>query len=371
MTPPPDPARSSRSRDGTSQLCVRECRSRGRRCAARLRGVPGRGPAVSRQPLRLAVLEAERTLAAAGVGVAAGRRRAARRARARASPRGQLLLQPLVDPRWCEAAARSWSSGGRPGSRCSTCSARPCSARSTVAVGPGVFTPRPETELLLEWGLRALADVRVAAGRGPVHGSGALALAVAASRPDAVVHAVEARPGGAGLGPAQHLRARRSRRHAGHAARGRRALDRPARRPRGPGRPGAVQPALRPRRHPGAARGGRRGTRRRRCSAARTGWRSSGRSSPRAAGLLRHGGRLAIEHDDTHGEPVPALLRRRRVLTDVEEHRDLAGRPRFATARRGSRRSRRVALVDAASCGSGTSAAEPRARADERAGVDR
>ena len=53
-----------------------------------------------------------------------------------------------------------------------------------------------------------------------------------------------------------------------------------------------------------------------------------------SAGLLRYGGTLAIEHDDTHGEVVPALLRRRRVLTDVEEHHDLAGRPRFATARR-------------------------------------
>jgi len=53
-----------------------------------------------------------------------------------------------------------------------------------------------------------------------------------------------------------------------------------------------------------------------------------------SAALLRYGGGLAIEHDDTHGETVPALLRRRRVLTDVEEHEDLAGRPRFATARR-------------------------------------
>ena len=53
-----------------------------------------------------------------------------------------------------------------------------------------------------------------------------------------------------------------------------------------------------------------------------------------SAGLLRYGGHLAIEHDDSHGEAVPAMLRRRRVLTDVEEHRDLSGRPRFATARR-------------------------------------
>jgi release factor glutamine methyltransferase len=59
-----------------------------------------------------------------------------------------------------------------------------------------------------------------------------------------------------------------------------------------------------------------------------------------SAALLRHGGWLAIEHDDTHGETVPALLRRRRVLADVEEHRDLAGRPRFVTARRAGLTSR-------------------------------
>jgi release factor glutamine methyltransferase len=53
-----------------------------------------------------------------------------------------------------------------------------------------------------------------------------------------------------------------------------------------------------------------------------------------AAGLLRYGGHLAIEHDADQGESVPELLRRRRVLTDVTDHADLTGRPRFATARR-------------------------------------
>ena len=53
-----------------------------------------------------------------------------------------------------------------------------------------------------------------------------------------------------------------------------------------------------------------------------------------AAGLLKVGGVLAIEHDDTHGETVPALLRARRVLTDVADHDDLTGRPRFVTATR-------------------------------------
>ena len=53
-----------------------------------------------------------------------------------------------------------------------------------------------------------------------------------------------------------------------------------------------------------------------------------------AAGLLKVGGVLAVEHDDTQGDSAPDLLRARRVLTDVVEHRDLAGRPRFVTATR-------------------------------------
>ncbi|MET0862981.1 MAG: peptide chain release factor N(5)-glutamine methyltransferase, partial [Nakamurella sp.] len=53
-----------------------------------------------------------------------------------------------------------------------------------------------------------------------------------------------------------------------------------------------------------------------------------------AAGLLKVGGVLAIEHDDTQGETVPALLRLRRVLTDVVDHEDMTGRPRFVTATR-------------------------------------
>jgi release factor glutamine methyltransferase len=50
--------------------------------------------------------------------------------------------------------------------------------------------------------------------------------------------------------------------------------------------------------------------------------------------LLREGGSIAIEHDDAHAIAVPAMLAARRVLTDVSDHADLTGRPRFATARR-------------------------------------
>jgi len=63
-----------------------------------------------------------------------------------------------------------------------------------VAVGPGVFVPRLETELLLEWGLRALVGLTKPLVVDLCTGSGALAAGVAASRPDAEVHAVELDP---------------------------------------------------------------------------------------------------------------------------------------------------------------------------------
>ncbi|SDT77240.1 release factor glutamine methyltransferase [Actinoplanes derwentensis] len=53
-----------------------------------------------------------------------------------------------------------------------------------------------------------------------------------------------------------------------------------------------------------------------------------------AARLLKPGGSLGIEHDDVHGEAVPALLRADGRFTEVTAHDDLTGRPRYATARR-------------------------------------
>ena len=64
-----------------------------------------------------------------------------------------------------------------------------------LAVGPGVFVPRPETELLAGWGIDAARTV-LETGRSPVvvdlcTGSGAIALAIAHEVPEAQVHAVE------------------------------------------------------------------------------------------------------------------------------------------------------------------------------------
>lgn len=53
-----------------------------------------------------------------------------------------------------------------------------------------------------------------------------------------------------------------------------------------------------------------------------------------AARLLRSGGHVGIEHDDVHGSAVPDLLAADGRFTEVTAHPDLAGRPRFATARR-------------------------------------
>ncbi|MEV0898657.1 peptide chain release factor N(5)-glutamine methyltransferase [Actinoplanes sp. NPDC049802] len=53
-----------------------------------------------------------------------------------------------------------------------------------------------------------------------------------------------------------------------------------------------------------------------------------------AAALLKPGGSVGIEHDDVHREAVPALLRADGRFTEVAAHEDLNGRPRYATARR-------------------------------------
>ena len=60
-----------------------------------------------------------------------------------------------------------------------------------LAVGPGVFIPRPETEWLLDWAVRHLADIAAPLVVDLCSGSGALAIAIAASVPAARVIAVE------------------------------------------------------------------------------------------------------------------------------------------------------------------------------------
>jgi release factor glutamine methyltransferase len=54
-----------------------------------------------------------------------------------------------------------------------------------------------------------------------------------------------------------------------------------------------------------------------------------------AARLLRTGGTVVVEHADLQGVSAPAVFAGTGRWTDVADHRDLAGRDRYLTARRG------------------------------------
>ncbi|APU13470.1 protein-(glutamine-N5) methyltransferase, release factor-specific [Actinoalloteichus sp. GBA129-24] len=203
----------------------------------------------------------------------------------------------------------------------------------TVSVGPGVFIPRPETELLLEWGLAALAGVSRPVVVDLCTGSGVLALGVANARPDAIVHAVEREPRAlAWVRKNADARAAEGdtpiRLHAGDVTDRATLAD----------LDGTVDLVLcNPPYVPLAAQVEPEVSEHDPFEAVFGGPDGLDVIRPvvsTAARLLRPGGGVAIEHDDTHGESVPALLAARKVLTDVAAHSDLAGRPRFATARR-------------------------------------
>ena len=196
-----------------------------------------------------------------------------------------------------------------------------------LAVGPGVFVPRPETELLAGWAIEAArALARPAVVVDLCTGSGAIAKAVADEVPDAEVHAVElderalawAERNLAGTGvdlrhgdlgtafddllgtvdvvvcnppyiplEAWESVAAEARDHDPHLAlfSGRDGLD-------------AMRVLER-----------------------------------RAALLLRPGGVVGAEHADVQGESAPGVFVGSGRWVEVTDHRDLAGRPRYLTAR--------------------------------------
>jgi release factor glutamine methyltransferase len=282
---------------------------------------------MSRQPLRLAIMEAERILADAGV---ASPRVDAEliAAHVLGAERGKLMLTPLVDRQVIEAIGQlvhqrvkriplqhllGWAVMGA----------------VTLEVGPGVFVPRPETELLLEWGLELLAGRQNPVVVDLCTGTGALALAVAAERPDAEVHAVEIDPTALAWAR-RNMESSRVRLHAGDVTdpdlcteldgRVDLVLCNPPYVPIG-----TVVPPEVGEHDPFKA-----------VFAGTDGLTVIRHVVNLSARLLRPGGGVAIEHDDTHAESVPELLATRKVLTDVKDHDDLAGRPRFATAIRKS-----------------------------------
>ncbi|QFZ22980.1 peptide chain release factor N(5)-glutamine methyltransferase [Saccharothrix syringae] len=285
---------------------------------------------MTRHPLRLAILEAERMLAAAGVDSPRADAELLA-AHVLGVERSRLPLIPLVDPPVVDALHKvvlrrveriplqhitGWAHLGG----------------LDLDVGPGVFVPRPETELPLVWGLSTLdrPDPLVV---DLCTGSGALALAVAHHRPDARVHAVE-RDTTALAWARRNADARAAAGdtpitlHAGDVTAPDLLSDLDGRvdlvlcNPPYVPDDTEVPPEVSDHDPRQAVFGGP------------DGLAVIRHVVTAAARLLRPGGHVAIEHDDTQGESVPALLAARRVLTDVADHPDLAGRPRFATARR-------------------------------------
>jgi len=201
-----------------------------------------------------------------------------------------------------------------------------------LVVGPGVFVPRPETELLAGWAVDE-ANRLVAAGRArPVvvdlcTGSGAIAVAVAAEVGTVQVCAVE-------LNPAAHAYAERNvhgtgvELRLGDAANAFADLDGEvdvvvANPPYIP--LGAYEGVdLEARRHdpPVALWSGEDGL-----DAIRMVERVAHR-------LLRPGGAVGCEHADVQGRSAPTVFSGAERWAQVRDHPDLAGRPRFATARR-------------------------------------
>ncbi|WP_208813262.1 peptide chain release factor N(5)-glutamine methyltransferase [Micromonospora echinofusca] len=201
-----------------------------------------------------------------------------------------------------------------------------------LAVGPGVFVPRPETELLAGWGIEQ--GRRLPGGRTVVDlcsGSGAIALSVAHELPGVRVVAVERSPAAlpwlrrnaaaraaAGDPPVEVVEADVTDPGLLDGLTGRVdvLLCNP---PYVPQR--VVVPEEVAHHDPGEAVFG-----------GPDGLAVIRPVIHRAGALLRPGGVLGIEHDDTHGVVVPELLAADGRFTQITAHRDLAGRPRFATA---------------------------------------
>lgn len=193
-----------------------------------------------------------------------------------------------------------------------------------LAVGPGVFVPRPETELLVDAALPLLGRTTRPIVVDLCAGSGALAVAVADEVAGARVIAVERDPAAlqwlrrntegtgievveADISDPDLLAQVRGRAHA--------VLCNP------PYVPAATPVDPEVRADPPVA-----------VFAGADGLQLMPAVISRAAELLAAGGVVAIEHDDTHGAALPGLLHADGRWTEINDQLDLTGRPRYVTA---------------------------------------
>ncbi len=202
----------------------------------------------------------------------------------------------------------------------------------TLAVGPGVFVPRPETECVAGWAIEAVRAV-IAGGRlEPLvldlcSGSGALALAVKAELPQARVHGIE-------KSEAAHAWAVANRDrlgldvelHCGDATTSFGefvgvvdvVVSNPPYIPTGAV---PVDPEVRDHDPELALYGG-----------SEDGLAIPRAVAERAASLLAPGGVLVMEHADSQGETLPATLARTGAWAHIEDRPDLTGRARATLA---------------------------------------
>jgi len=286
---------------------------------------------MARESLRVALIEATKTLTEAGVGSPQADAELLA-AHLMGVPRTRLGLTPLVESDWV-AEYRTLIARRAERIPLQHITGVAHLGDATVRVGPGVFTPRPETEVLLAWALDAVADVRSPVVVDLCTGSGIIAIAIAKARPDASVTGVER--------SSQALSWARRNVEEHEAAGGtpiklrggdvlnerllmdlEHSVDLVTVNPPYVPADTPVEPEVSEYDPAEAVFAGPEGL---------------DLIKPLitvAATLLKPGGHLAMEHDDTQGETVPKLLSGRKILADVEEHVDLNGRPRLVTARR-------------------------------------
>jgi release factor glutamine methyltransferase len=196
-----------------------------------------------------------------------------------------------------------------------------------LAIGPGAFIPRPETELLAGW---AVAEARAVAGAPVVvdlcTGSGAIAASLAHEVPAAVVHAVDLDPG-ALVWAERNLAGTGVDLREGDMSEAFPELD------------GTVDVVVcNPPYVPLTEYEGVDQETRERDPAVALFSGQDGLDAIRvlervAARLLRPGGVVGAEHADLQGSSAPAVFASAGRWSDVRDHLDLAGRPRYLTAR--------------------------------------
>jgi release factor glutamine methyltransferase len=203
----------------------------------------------------------------------------------------------------------------------------------TLRVGPGVFIPRPETELVAGVAIDAARTV-AQTGRTPVvadlfAGSGAIALSVADEVPSAEVHAVEADDRAATWSRRNAVGTNVSVHHVDVdgclSDLGGRVDVVVANPPYVPTGATIRDPEVAAHDPAAALWSGADGL-----DATRVLERT-------AARLLRPGGLVIAEHADVQGEAAPAVFDATGRWADVTDHRDLNDRPRYLTATPSSR----------------------------------